>query len=358
MNFNPNVAGYLLINVSHDDPSEHIEAYFDDMEITHDLGPLLQYNEYYPFGMKNEYQSYTRERTLLSRFDFNGTENLSEASQHINQTFFRLYDKSIGRWLGVDPVDFAQWNPYNFGFNNPAYYTDPLGDCPDNDDGNGADGNKPCEKRSAAGWAWAVKRWGVQGAFIRGYRNVVDGKVVEVEPEPEPTGTTAADDDEGDDGDDGWEDEYDFIILIPDGTEVMDPLDDWWGYLSNAWDGRTYTPKGGGFTYNVDADGKIAGRAPVLMIGPDISPAGKIVKLGKSLTPRNLKAAKSLYKQMVAHMRKLRQYLKDPHSFDNVGHLSKNAGNPAVQRKIIEGRARHLQKEIDTFYNNILKLFE
>ncbi|MGB3468183.1 MAG: RHS repeat-associated core domain-containing protein, partial [Cyclobacteriaceae bacterium] len=76
---------------------------------------------------------------IPSRHDFNGTENLSEVSQHINQTFFRLYDKSIGKWLGVDPVDFAQWNPYNFGFNNPAYFTDPHGDCPDNDDGNGGD---------------------------------------------------------------------------------------------------------------------------------------------------------------------------------------------------------------------------
>ncbi|MGB3468165.1 MAG: lamin tail domain-containing protein, partial [Cyclobacteriaceae bacterium] len=148
LQYTPKVAGYLLIYVSHDDPSEHIEAYFDDMEIIHDLGPLLQYNEYYPFGMKNEYQSYTRERIIPSRHDFNGTENLSEASLHINQTFFRLYDKSIGRWLSVDPVDFAQWNPYNFGFNNPAYFTDPLGDCPDNDDGNGegGGGSKPCDK--------------------------------------------------------------------------------------------------------------------------------------------------------------------------------------------------------------------
>ena len=51
-----------------------------------------------------------------------------------------------------------------------------MGDCPDNDDGNGADGNKPCEKRSKEAWAWAVKRYGYAGAFSAWYRNVDDSK--------------------------------------------------------------------------------------------------------------------------------------------------------------------------------------
>ena len=268
LNFNPQLAGYLIIYVSHDDPSEHIEAYFDDMEITHDLGPLLKYNEYYPFGMKNEYQSYTRERAIPSRYDFNGTENLSEVSQHINQTFFRLYDKSIGRWLGVDPVDFAQWNPYNFGFNNPIYYTDPLGDCPDNDDGNGeGGGNSPCKKGSKAGYEWAVEKYGYAGACARGYcdflnedgsprwRQITDEELAEIINE-----RTVEDE---------IEDEIsEFGFSVPIGVRVMDPLDSWWDYLVDAWDARTYTSRNG-VTYSVDHEGKISGVRPIMGIFPD-----------------------------------------------------------------------------------------
>ena len=61
---------------------------------------------------------------------------------------------------------------------------------------------------------------------------------------------------------------------------------------------------------------------------------------------------------MLAHIRKLRLYKANPSKYDNAGHLLRNAGNPKVQQKIIDGRIRHLQQEINTFYNNIIKLLE
>jgi len=38
----------------------------------------------------------------------------------------------ISRWLSPDPLEseFPSWTPYNYGFNNPVYWTDPDGRCP------------------------------------------------------------------------------------------------------------------------------------------------------------------------------------------------------------------------------------
>ena len=73
------------------------------------------------------------------------------------------------------------------------------------------------------------------------------------------------------------------------------------------------------------------------------------------LSKNDYKAARSNYKRMVEHIRKLENYKKNPYKFDNQG-LLKNAPNEQARQKIIESRIAHLENEIQAFYNNILKI--
>lgn len=78
-------------------------------------------------------------------------------------------------------------------------------------------------------------------------------------------------------------------------------------------------------------------------------------KGGANLTKSQLKAISSLEKQIATHTDKLKAYKADPWKFDNMCHL-KNAPNDAVRQKIIQSRINHLEKEIQTFQNNIQKI--
>ena len=73
------------------------------------------------------------------------------------------------------------------------------------------------------------------------------------------------------------------------------------------------------------------------------------------LSKSEYKAAKSNYKRMVEHVDKLEKYKQNPMQYDNLG-LLKNAPNEQVKQKIIESRIAHLEKEIQTFYTNIIKI--
>ncbi len=58
---------------------------------------------------------------------------------------------------------------------------------------------------------------------------------------------------------------------------------------------------------------------------------------------------------MTEHIEKLEKYKQNPMKYDNKGFL-KNAPNEQVKQKIINTRISHLEKEIHTFYNNIVKI--
>jgi hypothetical protein len=49
------------------------------------------------------------------------------------EMFYRGYDPSIGRMSGVDVMadSYSSLTPYNYSFNDPVYWNDPNGDCPD-----------------------------------------------------------------------------------------------------------------------------------------------------------------------------------------------------------------------------------
>lgn len=70
------------------------------------------------------------------------------------------------------------------------------------------------------------------------------------------------------------------------------------------------------------------------------------------LSTSDRRAIQSLREQVRLHKEKLADYRRNPDAFDNQGHL-KNAPNNMVRQRIIDGRIKHLEKEIKTFEKNI-----
>src|SRR5690606_17596473 len=119
-------AGYLFVYLSYDNNSNNW-VYFDDFKITHTPTNVIQYNEYYPFGLSTS-NSWTREGSF-NDYLYNAGSELN-ASSGWYETLFRGYDPVLGRFMQVDPMASAlpSVSPYNFGLNDPVYFNDPMGD--------------------------------------------------------------------------------------------------------------------------------------------------------------------------------------------------------------------------------------
>ena len=100
--------------------------YFDDVKITHTKTPVLQYNEYYPFGLQTA-NSWTREGTT-NDFLYNAGTELNATSGYY-ETPFRSYDAALGRFMQVDALapSYGSQTPYNYANNDPVYFSDPTG---------------------------------------------------------------------------------------------------------------------------------------------------------------------------------------------------------------------------------------
>ncbi len=123
--------GYMFVYLSNEEGTP-VEVYFDDFKVDHIKSPVIQTDDYYPFGL--QYNSYTRENSFKNQYLYNGgAERQDELSLEIDLTKFRAYDPAMGRWWQVDPKADKEgqeiWSPYNYAFNNPIRYNDPDGDC-------------------------------------------------------------------------------------------------------------------------------------------------------------------------------------------------------------------------------------
>jgi len=122
-----NQNGYLYIYTSNE---TNYDVFFDNLQVTHIRGPLLEESHYYPFGLtmaginskalelgspqnKKKYQNYE----LNSDFDIN-----------LYESFYRTHDPQIGRFLQIDPKAIDELSPFASMANNPIRNTDILGD--------------------------------------------------------------------------------------------------------------------------------------------------------------------------------------------------------------------------------------
>jgi len=89
---------------------------------------ILQNNQYYPFGM-SIYGEWTKQGMNPNNYKYNGKELQKELKLGLLDYGARLYDPTIGRFTGVDPISeqFAFVSPYNYAENEPIANIDLWG---------------------------------------------------------------------------------------------------------------------------------------------------------------------------------------------------------------------------------------
>ncbi len=146
--------GYMFIYVSNQEEQANI-AYFDDITIEHKHSPVLQSDDYYPFGLT--FNSYQRSYSKANNFKYNGKEKQEEWD--VLDYGFRMYDPAIARWSVQDAhaESYHSWSPYNYVMNNPINMIDLLGLDPVYRDGKYYETNDNGEEYEVQ-WSF-VEKW-------------------------------------------------------------------------------------------------------------------------------------------------------------------------------------------------------
>jgi RHS repeat-associated protein len=130
--------GYIYVYCSNE---SKYNVFFDNLQVIHDRGPILEETHYYPFGLT---MSGISSKALAfgdpkNRKGYAGNEiqdkEFSDGSGLDLYDFnARTYYHQIGRFIQIDPLseeaDQEGWSPYHYSYDNPITYSDPDGKCP------------------------------------------------------------------------------------------------------------------------------------------------------------------------------------------------------------------------------------
>ena len=105
--------------------------FFDNLQVVHNHGPLLQEDAFYPFGLSMSGISSKAVGSLENKYLFNSSSELNnDFDIGLYETPLRGYDMQIGRFAqGSDPlaVVYNSFSNYAFVGNNPVMFSDPSG---------------------------------------------------------------------------------------------------------------------------------------------------------------------------------------------------------------------------------------
>ncbi|RYD95541.1 MAG: hypothetical protein EOP54_15625, partial [Sphingobacteriales bacterium] len=114
--------GYLFVYVSNE---SNFDVYFDNLQVIHKPGPIVEETHYYPFGLTMAgISSSSLTGKAPNKLKYNGIEFNTDFDLNLGDATFRTHDPQIGRWWQIDPKPNYSESPFAAMGNNPIKHFD------------------------------------------------------------------------------------------------------------------------------------------------------------------------------------------------------------------------------------------